>query len=520
MLTSFKEGVEFAWRGLNSVQLLSSEMRLTVKISAFFVLFLMATSVARAVSAEVVTFSFTAERGRTVGGPLSAGSLAEIANGFPVISGSFSHDLSAIDTNSDPMRGQYDTGSIKVNEFSLGAMGRPGVSLANDFFARDPLTISIRTSEHEVFINLVDLMATAFDSDALPAALELESFAGIAEIGFFDASVGGTVYFDLTSLTTRSAPSTCAVTGECVKETQTEIAGFLRARAEHVISTQPDLARLLSANAAGALYADVTEGQGTFKFVTPNRQSVWAQLQGSWSESRDAANSYIFGVVGASVELIPNTVVGVMLQFDQLIRQSGESTTEGDGYLVGPYFVTKLPNQPLYFEGRYLTGRTANRVNVNGAADQHFETDRSLASIKFAGQLSYDDLTITPNLSATRLEDTQSDFTNNRGSAVAEQGITVTDVAAGLNFTQLTSIGNSHVVLSGGFMSVWSETEGSGVAASLTPNPIGSRGRAHLGATYTSDQGVVWHVSTSYDGIGADGYQSVGLNFGIQVQLP
>ncbi|WP_458790444.1 PKD domain-containing protein [Yoonia sp. MH D7] len=174
-----------------------------------------------------------------------------------------------------------------------------------------------------------------------------------------------------------------------VARIQTEIATYMQNRASLVIAAQPDLIGLLSGNVANAFNAQATQANGTFDFATARNQPVWARIQGSWTNSGDHKNNYFFGVAGAHVNLSPDAIAGVMLQFDRLSQKNSDSITEGNGYLVGPYFVAKSPDQPLYFEGRYLFGKTDNSVSIDGVAEQNFETDRNLLSMKVAGELSY-----------------------------------------------------------------------------------------------------------------------------------
>lgn len=309
------------------------------------------------------------------------------------------------------------------------------------------------------------------------------------------------------------------ITAPSLQAIQTEIAGYLQDRAMQVASAQPDLVGFLSGNMSGGLNAHVTSGRGRFNFATPAESPVWARLQGNWSETETGQNSFFFGVAGAHAQLNENALIGAMLQFDRTERESGTNTTEGQGYLVGPYFVAKLPTQPLYFEGRYLIGMTENKTSVEGATEEHFDTRRSLASFKVAGKLYYDDLTLTPSLSASRLDDKQEAFTDRAGRRVPEQSVTVTDVSAGLDFAREVSVPQGALTLTGGIAGVWSDIRGTGFASTVIPNRDSRRGRAHLGARYTTENGVVWTIGATCDGLGAELYDNWGLSFGMDMQF-
>jgi hypothetical protein len=304
-----------------------------------------------------------------------------------------------------------------------------------------------------------------------------------------------------------------------VAQTQEAIVKFMQARAGHVISAQPDLIGLLSGtktkggNANGSLTN--TQSNGSFDYTTSGSQRVWGQVQGNWSTSGGAKNGYALGTVGGHFNLTPNAIAGLMLEVDTLTQEYDETTSTGSGYLVGPYFVAKMPDQPLYFEGRYLLGATSNSTRINGAAEQAFDTSRSLVKFKVAGQIVSNTLTLTPSLSFTHLKDVQGAFINNYGQTVPEQGIATSDATIALDFAKPMLVENGELLLTGGVAGSWSVTSNSGFASTITPDYEGQRGSLHLGTVYTSASGLTLNGDVSYDGLLVDDYQSVGVSLGL-----
>jgi hypothetical protein len=309
------------------------------------------------------------------------------------------------------------------------------------------------------------------------------------------------------------------VAGLSVDETQENIASFMQTRASQMIAAQPDLIGFLSGAAQGGFNMSATQGSGNFDVSTGAGYPVWGRLLGNWSESGDAENKYLFGAVGAHYAITPDALVGVILEFDRATQESGDVTTEGTGYLVGPYLVAKLPDQPLYFEGRYLVGQTENEISADGTMVAKFDTERTLASVKVAGTLEYGALTLTPSLAATHMQDEQQAFVDAADRNVAAQSITMTDVVLSLDFEQPMEVANGEFILTGGLSAIMSENSGSGFAESVIPAFDGERGRVHLGGRYTLDTGVVMTAGVNYDGIGTDDYQSWGLNLGIDMKF-
>ncbi|WP_373636756.1 autotransporter domain-containing protein [Yoonia sp. BS5-3] len=304
-----------------------------------------------------------------------------------------------------------------------------------------------------------------------------------------------------------------------VEEIQQNIADFMQSRASQTIAAQPDLIGLLSGTAQDGFNLSATQSDGSFDVSTGAGYPVWGRLQGSWAESGDAENSYFFGAAGAHYAITPDALVGVMLEFDSASQDNEDVTTEGTGYLVGPYFVAKLPEQPLYFEGRYLVGKTENEVSADDTTVAEFDTERTLASVKVAGALEYSELTFTPSLSATQLQDEQLSFVDAADREIAAQSITMTDVALGVDFAMPLSVTTGEFILTGGLSAVMSETSGEGYAEDVIPSFEGERGRVHVGGLYTLMTGVVLSAGANYDGIGTNDYQSWGLRLGFDMEF-
>ncbi|WP_417270826.1 Ig-like domain-containing protein, partial [Celeribacter sp.] len=326
------------------------------------------------------------------------------------------------------------------------------------------------------------------------------------------------VVIDLAGNRSPAFTSTVIIAVATVEETQREIAGFIQARAGHVIGAQPGYAGFLS-GAPGRFNAQVTRGKGQFEFASSANQPLWAKAQGSWSKSGTLENSYFFGAFGGHVNLNPNAIVGLVLEVDKITQTHGATKTKGQGYLVGPYFAAKLPDHPLFFEGSYLAGQTENTFQAEGAAKQQFDTHRTYANLKVSGQLNYGKTTLTPSLSAKRYEDTQLAFTDSANRLIPEQGIEVSDVEMGIDFQTPLYLERGTLILNGGLSGIWSETKGSGFASSVASAYEGGRGRTHLGAVYAIDENVNISTSAFYDGIGQSDYKSWGIEFSIDMKF-
>jgi hypothetical protein len=298
-----------------------------------------------------------------------------------------------------------------------------------------------------------------------------------------------------------------------IAQTQEAIANLMQARVGHVVSAQPDLIGLLSGTSSGTFNANATQGSGGFNFASSGERRIWSRAQGSWSSSGDTENSYYFGAIGGHFDLSPNAIAGLMFEFDSLTQEDGTTSSSGSGYLVGPYFVAKSPNQPLFFEGRYLLGTASNSTSINGAEEQDFDTSRSLIQVKVAGQIVSNTTTWTPSLSFSQAAETQKAFTDVYNREIDEQGIGVSNATFGMDFAKPIPVQNGEMQLTGGLSGSWSASNNSGYASTLTPDYEGGSAGLHLGTVYSFNNGVTLSGDMSYGGLFSD-YQSLGLSAG------
>ncbi len=292
-----------------------------------------------------------------------------------------------------------------------------------------------------------------------------------------------------------------------VRDTQRAISGFMLNRANNLASNQPGLVDLLRTPGGGCghITANTNGASGAVDGCLA-RGNVWAEITGAWSD----ASSYTLATVGAHGYVSPNLIVGGMLQFDDY--DDDTYGAEGRGWLVGPYFVARLPGQPLYFEGRLLYGETHNEIGSDS-----FDTERMLAQFGVTGQIETPSITWLPSLGVIYIEDEQQAYTDSLGNPIPEQTVRLTQISAGIDFNAPIVVTNGSLTLTGGVSAIYSETDGS-AGDTVTPEFEGGRGRVHLGLN--RDLGPAGQITLSvfHDGIGQD-YESQGVTLSWQVQF-
>ncbi|WP_106164290.1 HYR domain-containing protein [Tritonibacter scottomollicae] len=336
--------------------------------------------------------------------------------------------------------------------------------------------------------------------------------ATIASAGTGDVSLSvaaGAAADAAGNLTTAS--NTLVVADTTVEQTQKTIASFLFSRANQLIANQPNLTRLLT-GADGTFDVSVTRGMGHFNFASKGNRNSWFRLKGAWSEDGTAESRSAFGALGGHIHLQESVLLGAMLQFDHLSQDDGDARIEGTGWLVGPYVVAKLPDDPLYFEGRLLYGQSSNTVSPFGTYEDDFDTSRLLAQVRVTGDYAYKEAVLSPYLNAAYLKDDQDAYTDSLGNLIGAQSITLRQIALGLDASRSLPVVNGVLMLQGGISGIWSSTGGTAVAETVLPGYAGWRGKVDAGLRYESARHGTLTATAFVDGVGASDFESYGLS--------
>jgi len=309
------------------------------------------------------------------------------------------------------------------------------------------------------------------------------------------------------------------VTNKTAEATQKIILGFLDARANNLLASQPDLLGLMLHRDQGALDLETTRGSGSFNFAHMGPNSSWVRLNGAWSSAGTTDSAYAFGAIGHHYRFGENLLLGAMIQGDYAQSTDGAARTSGYGWLAGPYVVARLANQPLFFEGSLLYGQTYNTITPFGTHSDDFNTDRLLAKGALTGEIKTPNLTFYPKIGLAHTTDEQASYTDSLGNAIAAQGISLTEASAGLKVAAPIEMRTGTATLSAGLTGFWSQSSGTGAASGFVSATEGGRARVDIGLEHRSDNGLITSLSGFYDGLGADSYQAYGLGFSLNLQF-
>lgn len=301
--------------------------------------------------------------------------------------------------------------------------------------------------------------------------------------------------------------------GAPVSSSNDTVTRFLQTRARALVQNQPDVVRFVDGRSGGHFNADVSQGAGMFDIQSGSIGPFWVSAQGSWSDDTIGNQDYFLASVGGHFVLGQNAVVGAMLQYDLADRsEAGVADVKGTGWLVGPYFATQLGNNPLYLDGRLLYGRTDNEVTPSGGTKSEFEGERWLASLGLEGKMEYGRFTLFPGVDVNHVRDSQDAYLDSTSTLISAQTIELTDVAIALDFETPILGDNPNMMLTGGVSGIWSDTDGTGLAATTARFDDGWRGRVDLGYRYDNGKGFKSDANIFVDGLGEDKRESYGLS--------
>ncbi len=307
--------------------------------------------------------------------------------------------------------------------------------------------------------------------------------------------------------------------------TEVVITDFILNRSSHLASNQPGLTHILqgdSATLSGAANGTDSSGKVVGRMSHAHGGTgTWGEINSAWSDEDSNDSSYTLVTLGGHGYVQPNTIVGGMIQLD--LADDDALNITGKGWLSGPYFVHKLNEQNVYFEGRLLYGQTENEISPSNAYTDSFDSDRYLAQFRITGEYGYQTATIMPLLDFTYTEDTQQAYTDSLRRLIEEQSVDLTQMTFGIDFKLPIAMQRGSLDFTSGLSGIYSQVNG-GNGGKSESNIKGGRGRMELGLNYHhgnesgNGNGLTLTATTFYDGISSD-YESYGVNFSVGMEF-
>ncbi len=192
------------------------------------------------------------------------------------------------------------------------------------------------------------------------------------------------------------------------------------ARARSLLFNQPDLSPLLEPEANESTAINVSTRGADIDLVRVGGPT-WMRMSGSMSRQEGGASTgYLQFSLGTHARLGPNTILGLMGTVDTMRMDDPLGTTEGEGWLVGPYFVSKLGQSALVLEMRALSGRTHDSVAQTGQSASTVWGDRTLLMAKLSGSYQVNEkLALMPSINLAAVNSSSDPYTAAGGTQIA-----------------------------------------------------------------------------------------------------
>ncbi|WP_157947008.1 Ig-like domain-containing protein [Thalassobius sp. I31.1] len=292
-----------------------------------------------------------------------------------------------------------------------------------------------------------------------------------------------------------SAP--VSISGNTVEITQREVDEFLKQRGMLLTRAQPNLSRFLSSGTPGSFALNGSATRGHLNFATGSDARVWTNAMGIWSDEDGQKQSYAHLALGSHILTTDTLVIGAMAQFDRAYSTLTDSRIESTGYLIGPYFVARMSNQPLIFSGSLLHGRTQNDRTPTGQPTDQFDSTRTLATLGVEGSVDLErGIRMIPSLDVFYLNDKRHTYVDSTNTTIPEQEITQSTARLGLGFEIPLALETADVLLTPGISASFSDTRGA------FSNESSSQWGAEMGAVFALSDKASITVDVFYDGIG------------------
>jgi len=231
-----------------------------------------------------------------------------------------------------------------------------------------------------------------------------------------------------------------------------------------------------------------------------------------------------FGIIylGADYRFTDDLLIGVLGQYDWFDSSSQGlgSQAEGDGWMIGPYIVSRLKDS-LIMDLRVAWGQSDNKVNPIGTYWDDYDGERWQVEGSLTGDFNKGRCNIAPTVGLNYFKDIQEKYTDNNGFTISEQSTGLGTLSFGPKMTYLAdgydgSRVHPFVTVKG----VWDFTapdiyDVSGIASGTEK----FRAQLGFGASVIITQGTNVQVSYTYDGIGINDYESHTADLSAHISL-
>ena len=223
----------------------------------------------------------------------------------------------------------------------------------------------------------------------------------------------------------------------------------------------------------------------------------------------------------ATIVSAPNTIVGVLAQFDWSKDELGflTSKVDGNGWMVGPY-LSRAVTGTSFFDLRAAWGRSSNDLTL-GAATGDFDTSRWLVKGTLAGNWVRGAWRITPSADLAYITESANAFTNSAGTLVSRQDVSLGRLQLGPEIGyRFAHTADTFIEPFAAIKGVWNfDDPNVAIVDGIVVGPGNFWGRLQGGLNVRTLSGWSVRGLASWDGLGASDYNGYTLQGTVNVPL-
>lgn len=299
-----------------------------------------------------------------------------------------------------------------------------------------------------------------------------------------------------------------------------EVLGQLqKMRQDRLLARQPNVLDYMFANGKRQFDAHVTNDDGDLKYGSRKGTNTWTQASTTWTRSDDTRLQYVFAAIGHHIATGTNFYWGAMAQADATQRSLDGHTSDGLGFLVGPYVAGRIPDTELNWSMRLMHGYASNQFSPDGSIQRNAGSQRSLVQARLQGRYDAGDMKLTPNIFASHVQENGEGFTLSNGQKVSGQRLSLSQLSAGIEFDRPLEASWAQLGLNGAFAVVAQHSQGSGLLSQSMPSNDWFTSRVELGLEVDRKGFGNIHTSIGFDGSEGAMFDQMHLSLMFERQL-
>ncbi|WP_170430213.1 choice-of-anchor D domain-containing protein [Ruegeria arenilitoris] len=251
---------------------------------------------------------------------------------------------------------------------------------------------------------------------------------------------------------------------------------------------------------------------------------VWIEAAYSKYNANGGEGDFAILHMGLDYLLTRDLLLGIGAQFDwaDYADDSGSGEADGYGFMIGPYLTTRLTDS-LYLDARIAWGLSQNSAATYSTYSDKFSAERALATAALTGEYVVGDLLIQPELRLNWYREETRGYNDSFGNRIPEIQLETGSLEFGPTFAStFQSQGGAFVTPQLAIKGIWTFAQKNSAADFVATNDVsqladeGLRAQIEAGLSYSYENGTMFSLVGSYDGLGDAQFEAWGVRANLE----